>query len=97
MEYEVPLYSRSIAIENGVIFLIGGYIKKFNKYLNTCSRYDELFNILQAKASLKYTRADHSLCAIEGFIYVVGTFVNNQVYGCCERYDTQKNKWKDIA
>lgn len=45
MEYEIPLYSRSIAIENGVIFLIGGYIKKFNKYLNTCNRYDELFNI----------------------------------------------------
>lgn len=46
---------------------------------------------------MKYARADHSLCAIEGFIYVVGTFVNNQVYGFCERYDTQKDKWKEIA
>lgn len=47
--------------------------------------------------SMKHPHADHSLCAIEGFIYVVGTFVNNQVYPNCERYDTQKNKWKEIA
>lgn len=44
-----------------------------------------------------YPHADHSLCSIEGFIYVVGTYVNNQVYGYCERYDTQKDKWKEIA
>jgi hypothetical protein len=46
---------------------------------------------------MQYARADHSLCAIEGFIYVVGSFVNNHVYGWCERYDTQKDKWKTIA
>jgi hypothetical protein len=44
-----------------------------------------------------HRHADHSLAANEGFIYVVGTFVNNQVYGICERYDTQKDKWKEIA
>lgn len=37
------------------------------------------------------------MCSIEGFIYVVGTFVNNQVYGYCERYDTLKDKWKEIS
>lgn len=46
---------------------------------------------------MHYPHADHSVCAIEGFIYVVGTFVNNQVYPYCERYDTQKDKWKQIA
>jgi hypothetical protein len=46
---------------------------------------------------MKYPRADHSLCAIESFIYVVGTFVANQVFGTCERYDTLKDKWKEIA
>jgi hypothetical protein len=30
MDYEIPLYSRSIAIENASIYLIGGYIKKAN-------------------------------------------------------------------
>lgn len=77
MDYEVPLYSRSIATENSIIYLIGGYIKKSNTYLNTCHRYDELFGFLAPKASLRIPRADHSLCAIEGFIYVVGTFFNN--------------------
>jgi hypothetical protein len=27
MQYEVPLYSRSIATETGTIYLIGGFIK----------------------------------------------------------------------
>ena len=97
MDQEVPLYSRSVATENGVIYLIGGYVKKKNQYLNTCFRYDELFSSLQQKASMKYPRADHSLCVIDGFIYAVGTFINNQVYPYCERYDSQKDKWKEIA
>mmetsp|Transcript_26678 Transcript_26678/g.20003 ORF Transcript_26678/g.20003 Transcript_26678/m.20003 type:complete len:89 (+) Transcript_26678:1396-1662(+) len=88
MDYEVPLYSRSIATEAGRIYLIGGFIKRANKYLNTCHKYDDIFGYLVQRASLKYARADHSLCVIEGFIYVVGTFVNNQVYGYCEKYDS---------
>jgi len=38
-----------------------------------------------------YPHADHSLCAIEGFIYVVATFFNSLVYGICEVYDIQKD------
>ena len=33
MEIEVPLYSRSIATEDGGIYLIGGCNKKRNQYL----------------------------------------------------------------
>jgi len=33
MQYEVPLYSRSIATETGTIYLIGGFIKQANIYL----------------------------------------------------------------
>jgi hypothetical protein len=65
--------------------------------LNECYRFDELFNKLEKKSDMFYPHADHSLCAIESFIYVVGTFVNNQVYPFCERYDSQKDKWKMIA
>lgn len=97
MDQEIPLYSRSIAIENGSIFLIGGFIKRQNTYLKKCFKFDEIFNRLEAKADMFYAHADHTLCAIESFIYVVGTFVNNQVYGYCERYDVQKDKWKVIA
>ena len=44
-----------------------------------------------------FPHADHSICTIQNFIYVIGTFVGNQVYGYCEVYDTQKDKWKLIA
>lgn len=77
--------------------MIGGFIKKINKYLNECYRYDEIFNRLEKKSDMFYPHADHSLCAIESFIYVVGSFVNNRVYGYSERYDCQKDKWKLIA
>lgn len=51
---------------------------------------------MDEKSSMIFPHADHSLCAIEGFIYVVGTFVNSQVYGFCEVYDIQKDQWKQI-
>ena len=97
MDHEVPLYSRSVATEKGQIYLIGGYIKRLNKYLHSTYRYDELFGSLEKMADTFYPFADHSVCAIESFIYVAGTFHNNQVFPFCERYDSQKNKWKQIA
>jgi hypothetical protein len=97
MDHEIPLYSRSVATDKAQIFLIGGYIKRQNKYLTSCYKYDELFGTLEKRADSFYPYADHSVCAIESFIYVAGTFYNNQVYPFCERYDSQKNKWKVIA
>jgi len=97
MQHEVPLYSRSIAIETGTIYLTGGYFKAMNMYLKSCYRYDELFGTLFQVASMHYPHADHSVCAIQGFLYVVGTFVNNQVFGYCEQYDSQQDKWKVLA
>ena len=91
MEFEVPLYSRSIAIEDGGIYLIGGCNKRKNLYLKKCYRYNMLFSTMDEKSEMIYPHADHSLCAIESFIYVVGTFVNSQVYGFCEVYDTKKD------
>jgi hypothetical protein len=84
MQYEVPLYSRSIAIESGEIYLTGGYIKHANSYLNSCHRYDEMFGSLEQMASMHHKHADHSVCCVDGFIYVVGTYINNKVFGYCE-------------
>jgi len=62
MQYEVPLYSRSIATEDGTIYLTGGYIKNYNMYLQSCFRYDEVFSALIAVASMNLPHADHSIC-----------------------------------
>lgn len=77
MEFDVPLYSRSIAIENGQIYLIGGCIMRKKEYLKKCYRFDEIFSELEEKAQMIYPHAYHSVCAIESFIYVVGSFLNN--------------------
>ena len=88
MTYDVPLYSRSIATEAGSIYLTGGYVKHMGVYLKNCYRYDDLFGILNPVSHMNYPHADHSICTIQNFIYVIGTFVGNQVYGYCEVYDT---------
>ena len=46
MQYEVPLYSRSIATETGTIYLTGGFLKQMGVYLKNCYRYDDLFGTL---------------------------------------------------
>jgi len=97
MQYEVPLYSRSIATETGTIYLTGGFLKQMGMYLKNCWRYDDLFGTLIQVSQMNFPHADHSICTIQNCIYVIGTFVGNQVYGYCEVYDTQKDKWKLIA
>jgi len=97
MQYEVPLYSRSIATETGTIYLTGGFLKQMGMYLKNCWRYDDLFGTLIQVSQMNFPHADHSICTIQNSIYVIGTFVGNQVYGYCEVYDTQKDKWKLIA
>ena len=64
MQYEVPLYSRSIATENGSIYLTGGYIKHLNMYLKNCYRYDEIFQTLIQVAHMNYPHADHSIVSL---------------------------------
>ena len=53
MQYEVPLYSRSIATESGAIYLTGGYIKHLNVYLKSCHRYDEIFSTLVSVSNMQ--------------------------------------------
>ena len=39
--------------------------------------YDDLFGILNQVSHMNYPHADHSICTIQNFIYVIGTFVGN--------------------
>jgi hypothetical protein len=64
MNFDVPLYSRSIATETGTIYLTGGYVKHQGVYLKNCYRYDDLFGILNPVAHMNYPHADHSICTI---------------------------------
>lgn len=50
MDFDVPLYSRSIATEEGRIYLIGGCIKRKNEYLRKCYIFDEIFAYWEEKA-----------------------------------------------
>ena len=90
--FNIPLFSRSIAIENGDIYLTGGQYKPY--YLRTTFFFDEGSNTLEKKADMTLPRGDHSLIYIAGYIYAIGSYTNNKT---CERYNVQKNKWAPIS
>ena len=94
-QFNVPLFSRSIAVENGDIYLIGGLVKPY--YLKTTFFLDEASNVLVKRANMNLPRADHSLIYLAGYIYAVGSYVHNRCNSTCERYDIYKNKWMPIA
>lgn len=93
--FNIPLFSRSIVIENGDIYLTGGLVKPY--YLKTTFFFDEGSNSFIKKADMNLPRADHSLIYLAGYIYAVGSYVHNKCNNTCERYDIYKNKWTPIA
>lgn len=93
--FNIPLFSRSIAVENGDIYLTGGLVKPY--YLKTTFFLDESTNSFTKKADMNLPRADHSLIYMAGYIYAVGSYVHNKCNNTCERYDIYKNKWTSIA
>lgn len=50
------------------------------------------------KASLKYKREEHSLCTIDKYLLVTGSFNIDldEAYKRVERYDIHKDKWEDL-
>uniref|UniRef100_A0A7S3P022 Attractin/MKLN-like beta-propeller domain-containing protein n=1 Tax=Euplotes crassus TaxID=5936 RepID=A0A7S3P022_EUPCR len=93
--FNIPLFSRSIAIENGDIYLTGGLVKPY--YLKTTFFLDEASSTLVKRADMNLPRADHSLIYLAGYIYAIGSYVHNKCNNTCERYDIYKNKWTPIA
>lgn len=44
-----------------------------------------------------HRRADHSLISNDGFLYCVGSFVNDKFKASCEKYDIENDKWSKIS
>ena len=74
--FNIPLFSRSIAIETGDIYLTGGLVKPY--YLKTTFFLDEASNSFTKKADMNLPRADHSLIYLAGYIYAIGSYVHNK-------------------
>ena len=95
--FEVPLFSRSIAIESGDIYLTGGQLKNIKEYLNMTFKFDQGANTFFRKADMTWTRGDHALAYSCGFIYAVGACMHNRCFNMCEKYDVVRDKWVPIA
>lgn len=59
--------------------------------------FNEYYTI--QKSQMKYKREEHSVCTIDKFLLVTGSFstdLNEQAYKRVERYDIPKDKWEDM-
>ncbi len=95
--FEIPVYSRSVATEEGRLYLIGGYVAKDHYYLKNTFAYEEKSNTFTSRAMMRYPRASHGILYHSGSIYVFGTYMFGVCYKHCERYDVAGNKWAGIA
>ena len=50
------------------------------------------------KASMKFKREEHSLCTIDKYLLVTGSFNTDldQAYKRVERYDISRDKWEEL-
>ena len=95
--FDIPLYSRSIAIDNGDIFLTGGHLKPQNIYLKKTFKYDRLFNSFVPKSDMLFHHADHSLVFSNNCIFAIGAYVYNKCHGHTEKYDVHLDAWIQCA
>ena len=89
--------SRYCQTKSGTIFLIGGF-KGLGRACNMIVKngYNEYYSIQMA--SLKYKREEHSVCFLDKYLIVSGSFSVEleQAYKRVERYDIARDKWEDL-
>jgi hypothetical protein len=99
--FKIPLFSRSIMVPSGGIFLIGGEDSengaKKDVYCFDTTTMD-VDHSLHPKCPMLNRKFDFTLCYHKGFIYLIcGKDSESAVVETCERYDVSRNQWSSIA
>lgn len=81
INFPIPSFHRSIATENGNIYLIGGTITNtVEKSKSTAIfQYDPMANSLKQVSSLNVGRSSHSIVCLKKMIYIAGGMSNNDI------------------
>jgi hypothetical protein len=72
ISFAIPSFHRSIATEEGVIYLIGGTDEDSMKKSSRIYEYAPGTRTLKAVSEMKHSRSSHSLVCNRGLIYIVG-------------------------
>lgn len=99
IDFRIPNFHKSIITPNGDIILTGGSISdNSGRKSNGSFVYDWNNSTLRALPNMINGRSSHGICYLNGFIFVVGGFLNGQTFTTkCEKYNVQGRNWKQIA
>ena len=90
-------FSRSIALPDGNIYLIGGqnFVNSLNKSADI-SKFSENDLELTHQGKLNIGRSCHSLCVINDYIYIIGGYSKNGLVPQSERFNFLTKKCETI-
>ncbi len=107
INFSIPLYSRSIMIPSGMIYLMGGEdhnsIVRGEVFKYNATNYEENtkleLKVLAAhQCSMTKGKFDFSVCYLDDYIYTIGgKDCKSEVLSYCERYSVKRNCWETIA
>lgn len=77
MDFAIPYFHKSIVVPCGDIFLTGGRLPSGEKS-DKIFKFDFNQKTLIHVGTLAVPRSSHGICYVEGHIFVIGGFTNNQ-------------------
>lgn len=81
-----------------LIYVIGGYDRVEEKFLNTVDCYDTINDLWLSVAPMATARIRHGVTVLDGMIYAVGGQCDDDVsVRTVERYDPVADKWADVS
>ena len=80
------------------IYIIGGYDRVEERFLNTVDCYDTAAEAWLSVAPMTTARIRHGVTVLDGMVYAVGGQCDDDVsVRTVERYDPVANKWFDVT
>ena len=91
-------YEHAVAVLDGTLYAVGGYIDDDDDALNSVERYDPAVGVWEAVAPMTTARESHGMAVLDGKLYAVGGRNDDDgALSSVERYDPALDAWESVA
>lgn len=98
IDFQIPSFHRTVATEDGNIFVLGGTILDDLRRSKLIYQYDPAKHTLKSVAELAVPRSSHSVLCHRGIVYIVGGMTDNdETVRKCEAFYPKTGEIKLIA
>jgi len=91
-----PQLSSWVQLPSGSLFFTGGINPSSSKYESRCFEIDPEALTVENRPSMNVTRHSHGSLYIEGKVYAIGGYNDNDIVSQCEVYDCDEEVWTSI-